>query len=91
VKVDSKVITKKVQSTPSNGTESTYVNEISSFVSQPLRIIITVGFLMSDATWNAAHANPKDHFAQVDNTNSSPGKDELRFLPRRGTAKTVWA
>ncbi len=89
VKVDSKVITKKVQSTPSNGTESTYVNEISSFVSQHCSIIITVGFLMSDATWNAAHANPKDHFAQVDNTNSSPGKDGIAVPPATGTAKNI--
>src|SRR5665213_1023121 len=67
VKVAPKLITKHVQSTPTNGTESTYVNEISQFVAQHCSIIITVGFLMSDATWNAAHANSKYHFAQVDN------------------------
>jgi basic membrane protein A len=89
VKVAPKFITKKVQSTPSTGTESTYVNEISSFVSQHCSIIITVGFLMSDATWNAAQANPKDHFAQVDNGNASPGKDGIAVAPFTGTAKNI--
>jgi basic membrane protein A len=89
VKVAPTSITDKVQSTPSNGTESTYVNEISSFVSQHCSIIITVGFLMSDATWNAAHANPNGHFAQVDNGNASPGKDGIAVPPYKGTAKNI--
>ncbi len=89
VKVDKKLIKDKVQSTPSNGTESTYENEISSFTSEKCNIIITVGFLMSDATWNAAHANPKDHFAQVDNGNASPGKDGVAKPPYTGTAKNI--
>jgi basic membrane protein A len=88
-KVAPTVITTKVQSTPSTGTESTYQNEISSFVSQNCNIIITVGFLMSDATWNAAHQNPKDNFAQVDNSNSSPGKDGVAVPPYKGTAKNI--
>jgi basic membrane protein A len=89
VKVAPKTITDKVQSTPSNGTESTYENEISSFVSQKCSIIITVGFLMSDATWNAAQANPNDHFTQVDNGNASPGKDGVAKPPYKGTAKNI--
>ncbi len=88
-KVDPKLIKTKVQSTPSNGTESTYQTEVSSFISQKCSIIITVGFLMSDETWNAAHQNPKDHFAQVDNTNSSPGKDGVAVRPYTGTAKNI--
>jgi len=36
------LIKTEVQSTPSNGTESTYQNEIGSFVSQKCNIIITV-------------------------------------------------
>ncbi len=83
------VITKKVQSTPSTGTESTYDTEISSFVSQHCNIIITVGFLMSDATWNAAQANKSLHFAQVDNGNQSPGKDGVAVKPYTGTAKNI--
>lgn len=89
VKVAPKLIKDKVQSTPSNGTESTYDNEIASFTSQHCSIIITVGFLMSDATWNAAHANPKDNFAQVDNGNASPGKDGVAKPPYTGTAKNI--
>jgi basic membrane protein A len=85
----SKSIKTEVQSTPSNGTESTYQNEIGSFVSQKCNIIITVGFLMSDATWNAAQQNPKDHFAQVDNGNQSPGKDGVAVKPYTGTAKNI--
>ncbi|HEY5267423.1 MAG TPA: BMP family ABC transporter substrate-binding protein [Acidimicrobiales bacterium] len=89
VKVAPKLIKDKVQSTPTNGTESTYENEIASFTSQKCSIIITVGFLMSDATWNAAHANPKDNFAQVDNGNASPGKDGVAKAPFTGTAKNI--
>ena len=89
VKVAPKFIKKDVQSTPSDGTESTYENEIGSFVSQHCSLIITVGFLMSDATWNAAQANPKDHFTQVDNSNSSPGKDGVAVKPYTGTAKNI--
>jgi len=89
VKVDPKVITDKVQSTPPTGTESTYETEINAFTSEKCSIIITVGFLMSDATWNAAHSNPKDHFAQVDNSNSSPGKDGVADPPYTGTAKNI--
>ncbi len=89
VAVAPKFITQKVQSTPSNGTESTYETEISSFISQHCNIIITVGFLMSDATWNAAQKNKMDHFAQVDNGNQSPGKDGVAVKPYTGTAKNI--
>jgi basic membrane protein A len=44
---------------------------------------------MSDATWNAAQQNPKDHFTQVDNSNSSPGKDGVAVPPYKGTAKNI--
>ncbi len=90
VAVAPKQIKKEDQSTPSTGTESTYETEIASFVSQHCSIIITVGFLMSDATWNAAQANPKDHFAQVDNGNSSPGKDGVAVKPTRARLRTSW-
>ncbi len=85
----SKLIKTEVQSTPTNGTESTYQTEIGSFVSQKCSIIITVGFLMSDATWNAAQQNKSDHFAQVDNGNQSPGKDGVAVKPYSGTAKNI--
>jgi basic membrane protein A len=88
-KVAPTYIKTEVQSTPSNGTESTYETEMASFIAQHCNIIITVGFLMSDATWNAAQQNPKDHFAQVDNGNSSPGKDGIAVPPYKGTAKNI--
>ncbi|MGA2970814.1 MAG: BMP family ABC transporter substrate-binding protein [Acidimicrobiales bacterium] len=89
VAVAPKFIKKEVQSTPSTGTESTYQNEIGSFVTQHCSIIITVGFLMSDATWNAAQQNKSDHFAQVDNGNQSPGKDGVAVPPYKGTASNI--
>jgi basic membrane protein A len=88
-KVAPSSIKTEVQSTPSNGTESTYQTEIGSFISQKCSIIITVGFLMSDATWNAAQKNKTFHFAQVDNGNASPGKDGIAVPPYKGTAKNI--
>lgn len=65
----SKNITTKVISSPNNATDSVYASEIAALVAQHCNVIITVGFLMSDATKAAATANPSVHFAQVDNTN----------------------
>lgn len=79
-------ISQSVISTPSTGTESNYDSEIASFVSEKCDIIITVGFLMSDATWNAAVNNPSIHFAQVDNGDTSPGNDGIAVPPYTGTA-----
>ncbi len=79
-------ISQSVISTPSTGTESNYDSEIASFVSEKCDIIITVGFLMSDATWNAAVNNPTIHFAQVDNGDTSPGNDGIAIAPYTGTA-----
>ncbi|MFZ1062863.1 MAG: BMP family ABC transporter substrate-binding protein [Acidimicrobiales bacterium] len=79
-------IAQSVISTPSTGTESNYDSEIASFVSEKCDIIITVGFLMSDATWNAAVNNPTVHFAQVDNGDTSPGNDGIAIPPYTGTA-----
>ncbi len=81
----SKNITTKVESTPPNGTESTYDSEIATFVNDKCNVIITVGFLMSDATWNAVVANPKIHFAQVDNPDASPGNDGVANPPYTGS------
>lgn len=72
----SKNITPKVLSSVQS---SDYVNNINTFETQGCNIIITVGFLMADATWNAAvgpvgaTAAPNYHFAIVDNTNANPG------------------
>jgi basic membrane protein A and related proteins len=68
----SKNITTKVTSSPSTADNSTYQTEINAFVAQHCNVIVTVGFLMSDATWAAAVANPTIHFAQVDNADANP-------------------
>jgi basic membrane protein A and related proteins len=47
-------------------TESDYVPNINAFVGQKCGIIVTVGFLMGDATQSAAKANPTQKFAIVD-------------------------
>ena len=47
-------------------TESDYVPNISTFVQRKCGIIVTVGFLMGDATQTAAKSNPNQKFAIVD-------------------------
>jgi basic membrane protein A and related proteins len=53
-------------------TQSDYTPNINAFVSQQCGIIVTVGFLMGDATQAAAKANPNQKFAIVDFTYSPP-------------------
>jgi basic membrane protein A len=56
------VTVKYLQST----TQSDYVPNINSFLSQKCGIIVTVGFLMAAATESAAKAHPSQPFAIVD-------------------------
>jgi basic membrane protein A len=49
-------------------TQSDYVPNINSFISQKCGIVVTVGFLMAQATQDAAKANAAAHFAIVDNS-----------------------
>ena len=83
-----KNVTPLVVSTPTNGAESDYDQEISSFVAQKCNIIIGVGYLMADAIWNAAVKNPTVHFAIVDSGNTSPGNDGIAVAPTTGTTPT---
>jgi basic membrane protein A len=48
-------------------TSADYAQNISTFITQKCGIIVTVGFLMADATETAAKANPTQKFAIVDN------------------------
>lgn len=64
---NSGITVKYLQST----TESDYVPNINTFLSQKCGIIVTVGFLMASATESAAKANPADKFAIVDCSYSS--------------------
>lgn len=52
--------------------ESDYVPNINAFISQKCGIIVTVGFLMGDATKTAATAHPTQKFAIVDYNYSPP-------------------
>jgi basic membrane protein A and related proteins len=47
-------------------TSADYASNISTFIGRHCGIIVTVGFLMADATEAAAKANPKQKFAIVD-------------------------
>jgi basic membrane protein A len=62
-KADKSVTVKYLQSNSS----SDYVPNIQAFIQQKCGIIVTVGFLMAQATQNAAKADPSAHFAIVDN------------------------
>jgi basic membrane protein A and related proteins len=61
-KAGSDVSVKYLQST----TQADYVPNINTFISQKCSIIVTVGFLMGDATSAAAKAHPSQKFAIVD-------------------------
>ena len=54
---------------------SDYASNITSFINQKCGIIVTVGFLMGDATAAAAKANPSQKFAIVDFTYAKPFKN----------------
>jgi basic membrane protein A len=58
----SKVTVKYLQSTSS----ADYASNITAFLGQKCGIIVTVGFLMAQATQTAAKANPNSKFAIVD-------------------------
>jgi basic membrane protein A and related proteins len=57
------VTVKYLQST----SQSDYVPNINTFLGEKCGIIVTVGFLMAQATQTAAQKNPTGHFAIVDN------------------------
>ena len=46
--------------------ETDYQTNIQNCVSEGFEVIITVGFLIADATWAAAEANPEVYFLGVD-------------------------
>ncbi|HEX3540745.1 MAG TPA: BMP family ABC transporter substrate-binding protein [Acidimicrobiales bacterium] len=74
---DPKITTKYLQST----TQSDYVPNINALIAQKCGIIVTVGFLMADATKAAATANATQNFAIVDNAYSPiiPNVKALQF------------
>ncbi|MDE3065848.1 MAG: BMP family ABC transporter substrate-binding protein [Acidobacteriota bacterium] len=56
----------------SSTSSSDYTPNIQNFISQGCGIIVTVGFLMDQATAAAAAANPSQNFAIVDDQPSNP-------------------
>jgi len=74
---NSNVSVKYLQST----TQADYVPNINTFIAQKCGIIVTVGFLMGDATQAAAKAHPSQKFAIVDfaYTPPLPNVDALLF------------
>ena len=65
---NSNISVKYLQST----TQADYVPNINTFISQKCNIIVTVGFLMGDATQAAAKAHPSQKFAIVDFSYTPP-------------------
>ena len=61
------ITVKYLQST----SQSDYVPNINTFLGQKCGIIVTVGFLMAQATETAAKENPTRQFAIVDCSNAS--------------------
>ena len=62
------ITVKYLQST----TQADYVPNINTFISQKCSVIVTVGFLMGDATQAAAKAHPSQKFAIVDFSYAPP-------------------
>ncbi len=75
-KADPNITTAYLQST----TQSDYVPNINALVQRNCGIIVTVGFLMGDATQSAAKAHPTDHFAIVDYNYSPPLNNVLGLI-----------
>ena len=68
----------KVSYLPST-TASDYAKNISALEAKKCGLIVTVGFLMADATTAAAKATPTQHFAIVDNNGNKSNVQGLLF------------
>jgi len=60
-------------------TDADYAPNLQSFVDKGCNVIVTVGFLLADATKAAAEANPTVQFAIVDSNTSAPNVQGLTF------------
>lgn len=60
-------------------TEADYAPNLQSFIDKGCNVIITVGFLLADATKAAAEANPDVAFAIVDSNTSAANVEGLTF------------
>ncbi len=59
--------------------QTDYEKNLNEFISQNKDLIITVGFLLADATKAAAEANPNSNFAIIDSPSSAPNVKGLLF------------
>ena len=59
--------------------DADYAPNLQSFIDKGCNIIVTVGFLLADATKVAAEANPTVQFAIVDSNTSAPNVQGLTF------------
>jgi basic membrane protein A len=60
-------------------TASDYAKNISALEAKKCKLIVTVGFNLSDATTAAAKADPSQHFAIVDNAGNGSNIQGLQF------------
>ena len=65
--------------------QTDYEKNINEFLSQNKDLIVTVGFLLGDATKSAADANPDAKFAIVDSPSSAPNVRGLTFDTAQAT------
>lgn len=62
-----------------SATDADYAPNLQSFVDKKCNVIVTVGFLLADATKAAAEANPTVQFAIVDSNTSAANVQGLTF------------
>ena len=62
-----------------SASDADYAPNLQSFVDKGCNVIVTVGFLLADATKAAAEANPTVQFAIVDSNTSAPNVQGLTF------------
>jgi len=63
-----------------SGTPADYGPQLQQCVDDGNDLCLSVGFMMAEATWNAAQANPATDFAIVDASWEEPYPDNLRGL-----------
>ena len=68
--------------------DADYDPNLQSFVDKGCDVIITVGFLLADATKKYAEANPDVAFAIVDSNSSAPNVQGLTFAANEGAFLT---
>ena len=71
-----------------SGQQTDYEKNINEFLSQNKDLIITVGFLLADATKAAADANPDAKFAIIDSASNAKTSRACSLIP---ASRPSWA